>query len=464
MVRDRSLVTSLRRARALDAGPQAGTPEAVRVAVVGGGASGVITALHLLKQASPEQPVEVCLVERDARLGPGLAYRHDHPRHTLNNYAGRLSAVAGDPDHLVRWCRAAGHDVGPTDFLPRTLYGDYLTDLVDTATVPPGSALTRVRGVVRDVVREDDGVHVHLTGGWSVTVDDVVLALGNPPPRRLMQYAAHAGYVPDPWAPDLAERVGEPAEVLLVGSGLTALDVVSVLHDSTPMSRFTLVSRHGLLPRTHRRDPSPMRQTVDVPAGPLGSLVAQVRALVEATTADGEDWRDVVDTLRASANRLWRALDEEEQAVFARDHGRAWEVARHRMPPHQAEFVRQLVSAERLVVRTPGEVDPADFDAVVNCSGPAPVTTRGWNPLVDTLLDRGTIRPHRLGLGMDLDPTGRVVDATGEALPDVFAVGPARRGLDWEVTAVPDLRAQALEVAEEILPALAGRGGRTATA
>ena len=262
---------------------------------------------------------------------------------------------------------------------------------------------------MRDVVREDDGVHVHLTGGWSVTVDDVVLALGNPPPRRLMQYAAHAGYLPDPWAPDLADQVGEPAEVLLVGSGLTALDVVSVLHDSTPMSRFTLVSRHGLLPRTHRRDPSPMRQTVDVPAGPLDSLVAQVRALVDATAADGEDWRDVVDTLRASANRLWRALDEEEQAVFARDHGRAWEVARHRMPPHQAEFVRQLVSAGRLVVRTPAEVDPADFDKVVNCSGPAPVTTRGWNPLVDTLLDRGTIRPApaRPGDGPRPDRAGR---------------------------------------------------------
>ncbi|QIK68188.1 hypothetical protein G7072_19255 [Nocardioides sp. HDW12B] len=453
-------MTSLRRARAFGGA----APEAVRVAVVGGGASGVITALHLLRAATPEQPVEVCLVDREARLGPGLAYRHDHPRHTLNNYAGRLSAVAEDPDHLVRWCRAAGYDVDPTDFLPRTLYGDYLTDLVENAPVPTGSALGRVRGTVRDVLREDDGVHVHLTGGWSVVADAVVLALGNPPPARLMKYAAHAGYLPDPWVPDLAEQVGEPAEVLLVGSGLTALDVVSVLHDSTPMTRFTLVSRHGLLPRTHRTDPSPMRQTVDVPAGRLEEMVTQVRALVDQAATDGEDWRDVVDTLRASANRLWRGLDEEEQATFVRDHGRAWEVARHRMPPAQAEFVRQLKASGRLVVRTPGEVDPVAFDRVVNCSGPAPVTTRGWNPLVDALLDRGTIRPHRLGLGLDLDPTGRVVDSTGEPLPDVFAVGPARRGLDWEVTAVPDLRVQALEVAEEILPALEGRGGHSVTA
>ena len=194
MVHDRTLVTSLRRARAIgDA-----RPSAVRVAVVGGGASGVITALHLLRAATPEQPVDVCLLEREPRLGPGLAYRHDHPRHTLNNYAGRLSAVAGDPDHLVRWCRAAGLDVGPTDFLSRTTYGAYLTDLVENAEVPAGSALGRVRGTVRDVRREDDGVHVHLTGGWSVVADAVVLALGNPPPARLMQYAAHAGYLPDP--------------------------------------------------------------------------------------------------------------------------------------------------------------------------------------------------------------------------------------------------------------------------
>ena len=306
---------------------------------------------------------------------------------------------------------------------------------------------------------------MHLTGGWSVTVDDVVLALGNPPPRRLMQYAAHAGYLPDPWAPDLAEQVGEPAEVLLVGSGLTALDVVSVLHDTTPMSRFTLVSRHGLLPRTHRRDPSPMRQTVDVPAGPLDSLVAQVRALVDTTVADGEDWRDVVDTLRASANRLWRALDEEEQAGFARDHGRAWEVARHRMPPHQAD-VRASAHVGRAARRThPGRGGPGRLrrGRQLQRTGPGhhprlePARRHAARPRHDpTAPARSGHRPRPDRAGRRQPPARRC--------PTSSRSGPARRGLDWEVTAVPDLRSQALEVAEEILPALAGRGGRTVTA
>jgi uncharacterized NAD(P)/FAD-binding protein YdhS len=455
MVRDRSLVAALRRTPAA---------EPVRVAVVGGGAAGVITAVHLLRAAGPEQPVDVCVVERSADVGPGLAYRHDHPRHTLNNYAGRLSAVAGDPDHLVRWCRDHGHEVGPTDFLPRTLYGAYLRDLVEAAEVPAGSALGRVRGTARRVVRGESGLEVWLTGDWTVSADVVVLALGNPPPARPMQYAAHRGYLPDPWAQDLPDQVGRASEVMLVGSGLTALDVVSRLHDTHPMARFTLVSRHGLLPAEHRRNPGAMRQTLAVPEAPLSTLVPHVRGLVAAARAEGADWRDVLDSLRASANRLWRALDEDDQATFLRSHAREWEVARHRIPPPQAEFVRQLRTSGRLHVRRTADVDASAYDRVINCTGPAPVVSRGWNPLVDDLLDAGTIRAHRLGLGLDLHPSGRVIDREGHVAPDVFAVGAARRGLDWEVTAVPDLRTQALEVADEILPPLTQDTPRTVTA
>ena len=90
--------------------------------------------------------------------------------------------------------------------------------------------------------------------------------------------------------------------------------------------------------------------------------------------------------------------------------------------------------------------------------------TRGWTPLVDDLLDTGHVRAHRLGLGLDLHPSGRVIDRDGHVVRNVFAVGSARRGLDWEVTAVPDLRTQALEVAGEILPPIEQRAPRSGTA
>ena len=233
------------------------------------------------------------------------------------------------------------------------------------------------------------------------------------------------------------------------------------------MSRFTLVSRHGLLPRTHRRDPSPMRQTVDVPAGPLDSLVAQVRALVDA------DGRRRARTGATSSTPCaprptgcGAALDEEEQAVFARDHGRAWEVARHRMPPAPGRRSCASCSLGRAARRTHARRGrPGRLRHGRELQRPGP----GHRPAAGTRSSTRCSTAARSGRtasawGWTSTRPGGSIDATGEALPDVFAVGPARRGLDWEVTAVPDLRTQALEVAEEILPALAGRGGRSATA
>src|SRR3954452_21400132 len=139
-----------------------------RVVVVGGGASGVITAGHLMRSADAERRLEVHVIEKSQSTGPGLAYRTTHPRHTVNNYAARLSAIDGDPDHLMRWCANRGTPVGPMGFVHRSLYGQYLSDVFANISVPAGSALARTVGTVTDVRREGDRLAVHLSHEWRI--------------------------------------------------------------------------------------------------------------------------------------------------------------------------------------------------------------------------------------------------------------------------------------------------------
>ena len=433
---------------------------ALRVAVVGGGAAGVITAVHLVREADAERRVDVTVIDRRSTLGPGLAYSHQHPRLTVNNYAGRLSALATGPDHLLQWSARRGRPLGPTDFPTRAEYGTYLTSLLDDVRVPEGSALGRVRGHATDVVDDGGSLRVELSGDWSVPADVVVLALGNPPPNRLRALEWHPCSVQDPWAlapEDLASALGGAGEVLLLGTGLTMVDVVAQLQESLPMARFTAVSRGGRLPATHRRQSMPLHHTFEPVLGSLDALVAQVQDRVDRAQADGRDWRDVLDSVRASANAIWQSLPADEQRRFVADIARRWERLRHRMSPDMADFVTAMQRSGRLQVRSLHGLDPRRYDAVVNCTGPAPVPTRGWNRLVDRLLDRGTLRAHPLGLGLDLDADGHVIGTDGQAHPSVVAVGAARRGLEWEVAAIPDLRTQAATLARGLL------GARTVT-
>ena len=419
-----------------------------RVVVVGGGAAGVITAAHLMRSADAGHRLEVHVIERSPTPGPGLAYRTMHPRHTVNNFAARLSAIDGDPDHLLRWCANRGTPVGPMGFVHRNLYGQYLSDVFANIHVPAGSALSRTLGTVTDVRREDGVLAVHLSNQWRIEADKVVLALGNPPPRRQPAFERLPGFVRDPWVPDLVEQVGPVSDVLLLGTGLTMVDVVAQLHDALPMTRFTAVSRHGYLPTTHRRSSNRLHDAYHPGIAPLHVLIERVRSRIEELSEIGGDWRDVIDSVRAAANDLWRGLTPEEQDEFVATVARRWDTSRHRMSPYLDELISRLVAARRLRVKTTDDVDLTAFPVVINCTGPAPVPTPGWNPLVDTLLERGAMRPHRLGLGVDLDEEGRLVDREGRVDPDVFAVGAARKGIEWEVIAIPDLRGQAVRISE----------------
>jgi uncharacterized NAD(P)/FAD-binding protein YdhS len=280
----------------------------------------------------------------------------------------------------------------------------------------------------------------------------VVLALGNPPPRRRPELERLGDrYVADPWAADLAERAAGVPEVLLLGTGHTMIDAVAVIADAHPMVRFTAVSRRGLLPAAHRRSNVRLHDAFHPGSGTLDEVLDRTAQRLEEVAEQGADWRDVVDSVRASANDVWSAFSPGDQDRFVRELARHWEVARHRLAPDTADLVEALQRSGRLRVLAASTVDATSYPLVVNCTGPAPVPTRGWNRLVDALLDRGTVRPHRLGLGLDCDAHGRVIRSDGEVDPDLYVVGAARKGVEWEVGAIPDLRGQAARLADELV-------------
>jgi uncharacterized NAD(P)/FAD-binding protein YdhS len=418
----------------------------MRVLVVGGGAAGVITAVTLLRQA--DAPVQVMVVERAGVLGPGLAYGTVEPHHLLNNYAGRMSALEDDPDHLVRWGQERGLRITAGSFIARRTYGRYLAELAD-------GLVDHVRDEVVDVVDTGAGYRATTAGGAVLSADVVVLALGNPPPR-LLRPAWLAGLaagtaVLGPWDADLLDRVGDDDRVLLVGTGLTAVDVAAQIGCSRPRARITAMSRHGLLPLRHLT-------TAPGPAAFCGTGLSlrEVLAEVRRSLAAGMDWRSLVESLKLVANDLWAGFSYDDRERFSRHVSRYWEIARHRMAPAMAEVIDDLTATGRLTVARADDVDLASYDVVVPCTGPRPVCAPGWSRLVDNLAVNGMLWPGPLGLGVDIDGDGALLDAGGVAARGIYVVGAGRRGVEWEVAAVPDIRRQAVRLARHLDEAHAG--------
>ncbi len=110
------------------------------VAVVGAGAAGTLTAIHLVDRASRDRrALDIVLLDPRPDTGRGVAYSTTDQRHLLNVPAGGMSALPGRAGPLGRLAarRTVDSDAGPADFVPRAEYGRYLDEtlaaLVDAA-------------------------------------------------------------------------------------------------------------------------------------------------------------------------------------------------------------------------------------------------------------------------------------------------------------------------------------------
>ncbi len=225
--------------------------------IIGAGFSGTLLALHVLRRAPAE--THVVLIERGRRFGRGLAFGSGNPNHLLNVPVARMSAFHDKPTDFLDWLHAhpAWGNSTPQCFVSRQAFGTYVRDLLKSELRRPDNAsrLILVRGEVQSMQANGGVLSVRLDRARTVAADIAVLATGNfpPEPPRVADPSFYDGplYRPDPWAPEAVQGLDPATPVLLIGSGLTAVDTVTSLLDLGHTGPITALSRRGLLPLVH---------------------------------------------------------------------------------------------------------------------------------------------------------------------------------------------------------------------
>jgi len=439
----------------------------LHVAIVGAGASGVLTALQL-RRAAPH--FKVGIVEAGARVARGLAYGTPYGAHLLNVPARNMSALPDEPEHFTRWLSARLPDSSGETFAPRPLYGEYLGELLE-GTGSEAAPAERIAGTAVGLTRDGKRWLVHLHDGGTVRAGSVVLALGNLPPGDppLLSGLADERYVRDPWAPGVAAGLDRDASVLMLGTGLTMLDLVLTLRAEGHRGTVHALSRRGVLSREHEHHPP--RPLPEPPA--LRSprvAVAWLRMELERAASEGRDWRPVLDSLRPHTAAVWKQWSARQQASFLRHARHLWDAHRHRVAPEVGVRIRGLLDSGALIVHRGrlASVTPAPagllalwrdrFGAdvsvqvarLVNCTGPRSDYVALDVPLIAQARRAGYLVPDPLGLGVETTDDGALVGRDGKSVEGLFTLGPPRRPALWETTAVPEIRVQAAELARRL--------------
>jgi uncharacterized NAD(P)/FAD-binding protein YdhS len=443
----------------------------MRFAIVGGGATGILAAAHLTRRLDPAND-EVVVIEPGETLGRGVAYATDDPRHLLNVRVANMSAFADEPDHLYAWLRARrGADAtSPFSFISRGLYGDYVADLAEQ-TLSNG-VVRRERARCLDIEERVDDVRLTLSTGESLAAGVAILATGHDPKPTLGGLPAE-----QPWSAGALEGLSPDAPILILGSGLTMVDMALSLERRGQRGPIVVLSRRGLLSTAHRPAPPRVVNASEIPFGAeLSQLLAWLRRLAARFTTEGADWRSAVDALRPHTQQLWGAMSLEQRRRFLRHARVYWDVHRHRMAPEIEAAFRALVDSGRLMLvagrivvarrngedveveilrRGDGAAERRRFARIVDCTGLCEQPLKSANPLLRALLARGAARPDALGIGFDVAPDLGLVGADGAVSRRIKAIGPLARAAFWECIAIPDIRLQCAALADALTEARA---------
>jgi uncharacterized NAD(P)/FAD-binding protein YdhS len=449
--------------------------------VVGGGFSGAMTAVNIARLC--EHPLHLTIVSAQPSVGRGVAYRVRRPEYLLNVAARNMSAFPDEPAHFLQWLRTRSEFESTPEvelrerFVPRHIYGDYLRSIVLRHLPSPSGATPAstefVIGEAIDIEPREAGCRVHLADGTARYADRVVLATGNEPPAPLPGAASlgdHPAWVGNPWQA-WEERLPPPdGTIVILGTGLTAVDAILTLRALGWAGHIHAASRHGWFPHAHFRGieyPDFPPADLEVATLGLAELVTLVERHCGILRERNANPAIIVDKLRPHTQRIWSEFTREERLRFAKEYAARWNVFRHRIAPDiHAQLISSQLSGQLhvhagTIEKLKGSVDrilvefedgnSLEGDLVINATGPSTKFTATQSPLLQNLLRRGLVAPDETNMGVRIAPDHTVLTCAGERSPWLLALGPMLRGTYWETIAVPELRGQARRVAEAVV-------------
>src|SRR5207247_1489045 len=257
------------------------------------------------------------------------------------------------------------------------------------------------------------------------------------------------------------------ANVVLVGTSLTGIDVFLTLEQMNWRGKIVAVSRHCLLPLPYF--PRVVYRVFDDDPSEFGfrRLVSVFRRHRRIMRERGIPLAVLVDSCRPFTQRIWRNLSLAEKRRFLHWFLAGWKVTRHRIP---ASVHERLVAAEgdgrlRIVrgnvqallpvgskigvtITDRGASHEFEAGAVFNCTGPGADYVAEGGPLFQNLARRGLIVSDDLGMGVKVSDDFAAIDTADRPSTRLFALGNLLKGTLWETTGVPEMAGQAHHIAK----------------
>jgi uncharacterized NAD(P)/FAD-binding protein YdhS len=301
--------------------------------------------------------------------------------------------------------------------------------------------------------------------GTSLPADALVLATGLPFKTLPWKHPA----IIDIWSnfhqfEEYAKTAKEQV-ILIVGSGLTAVDALCTLDRLNYKGKILVVSSSGSFPQVHTAEALPKLKAfpIELPPQTALSLLQGWKQALNQHSEVNQYWRQLVDAVRPHIPSLWKKLEPKQKQLFLRHLFGLWNKHRHCMAPSSGKLIKKLVERGQLqlIKGKLKDVQPQQdgslrvsfsnqvviASAVINCIGPNYNFEEQTQPLIYKLYKNSLLSFNSLGLGLQPLPGHNFLIHDS---PPIWTLGALLFGEFLETTAVPEIRHQAQQVATEI--------------
>jgi len=456
------------------------------ITIIGGGFCGTTTLIQLLKQT--DIPLNILFINKENPVAKGIAFSSYNKNHVLNVPVAKMSALPDDPDNFINWIKAKPEykdfvdDELPDAYLPRVIYGNYLAELFNETlhNLPAFVNVEQINDEAFDIKPLSIGAEIIFRKSSPVIADKIVIALGNfnpgNPNIKNESFYNSKNYFQNPWSIEAVTGLKENEDVLIIGTGLTMVDNVLSLLENNFRGKIFAVSTNGYFPLFHKKR-SPYTEILKElhPPYDISKLYNIFRKHIKYVLSNGITGEAVVDAVRPKTQEIWLSLSLDDKIKFMSHIRHLWGVARHRLPKGIYFQMQDLISKGRLEIiagrlqelnevndnvqvvlkeRMSQEKREFTVSRVINCTGPQTDLTKVDKALVVNLLKRGLIIPDEMKLGINALPDGTIIQKDNSISTILFTIGSMLKGILWESTAVPELRAQAKTLAAELIKQL----------
>ena len=496
----------------------------MRIAVIGGGAAAVSLVDSVLRTFDDTGPSVGITVYEPSTLATGRAYRDDLDCALVNRQMGFMSVRRDERDHFVGWLRQNERyrdtpyaNASPESFIPRRVFGEYLKDHFSTCADQARLRgwQVRVRGeAVVDLATTGQEVLVRSASGVE-TFDTAALCVGTGEPADPYRLNGAPGFHADPYPlADFLPQVPSDSHVLVLGTGLSGVDVALGLLHLGHRGPITMASRRGVLPGV--RVPQRSRELVELSCANIDRHVsahgrlrltdlwyllrrelraagvddaretASLRGGVAAAEylrhqlnlVDGNPLQEIMmSALHQVKIKAWRSLCDQDRHRLVQRYNTRLKSIYNPMPPQSARtLLAALDSGQLRVIRRlvrvaarPGAgfelattTGAGRADVVINTcrTGLSQASSRA-QPLLDRLVASEHAAWHPFG-GLRVDPaTGALLRPSGEVHSGIRAIGEVTSGEVYYASSLFAVNSGADVVARDWSAQHARRSART---